>query len=75
MIKLTPYREFDTTDPEDKVLVNPREIAAVEPYLYHSFRPAISCVTLQCGRQIVVWETVNELHRRLADANSTEEEK
>jgi len=63
MITLTKFTEsFEGSDP---ILVRSVEIAAVEPYHFHSFRPAIARLTLQSGKQITVWETVDEVQRRM----------
>ncbi len=69
MIELTRYKSFDDQT-TGKVLVARREIAAVEPYQYHSFRPAISQITLQSGKRLQVWETVDEVGRKIRDTTN-----
>ena len=66
MIRLVKYCG---EDPGTPCLINALEIAAVEEYRFHSFRPAISRVTLQSGVRLIVWEAMDQI----ADALTREE--
>jgi hypothetical protein len=63
LVELTEYRDEMLSG--SKVYVNPDEVAAVREWRYHSFRPAIAEVVLQCGRSIKVWQDVETVMKRL----------
>jgi len=65
MLKLLKYQKDENYSSTNYVLINPIEIAAIEPYKYHSFRPVISRIILNNGEKIIVWDSVNEIERRL----------
>jgi hypothetical protein len=58
LVRLTQYSEENE---DASVYVNPEEVASVRPWKYHSFRPAISEITLRCGSTIRVWQDVERV--------------
>ena len=68
MIRLTPYRQYSDAPDNEITYIDPAEIAALESYTYHSFRRAICKITLQSGKEIIVWESVDTVQQMMADA-------
>ena len=64
MIQLTRYSAETGVD-EDRIIMQPEEIACVATYHYHSCRDPISIITLRCGKEIKVWETVDTVLNKM----------
>lgn len=62
------FREYVEDEPGRIVFVNPHEIACIRTFCRHSFRPLIGEIVLQSGEKIRVWETVEQINRRINDA-------
>ena len=53
-----PLTKYTHNCDEEVVYVNPEEVACIQPWQYHSFRPAISEIVLKCGEKVYVWQDV-----------------
>ena len=64
--KLREFSQYtDDGEPGLACYVNPDDVMVVKEYKYHSFRSSIGEITLRNGEKIRVWETVDEIQRRL----------
>ena len=65
--KLKEFSQYtDDGEPGRACYVNPDDVMAVTEYQYHSFRPAIGRIILRNGVSVTVWETGDEIRRRLS---------
>jgi len=63
---------MDNNDGASTVLVDPDEVTCVRAWKYHSFRPAISEIILNCGKSIKVWQDVEAVRKTLFDSPQSE---
>ena len=64
--KLREFSEYREDGRCLKVYVNPDDVMAVRAWAYHSFRPSIGEIILRHGEKLHVWETEEEIQRRLS---------
>lgn len=64
MIQFTTYQDGE---PGGQCAVNPEEVAAIMPCSYHSYnyRSSIATIILRSGEKIKVYQTVDEVLKRL----------
>lgn len=67
---LVSFTEYNDAEHAATCHVNPAEVAAVREWRYHSFRPSITEIVLQSGQKLHVWQNVEAVVKRLAEANA-----